>query len=164
MFNLALAEDLNIFDMLTNVAFIFPACTWLLAQIIKFFITALMTKKFVLSRLWGDGGMPSAHSATVTSVAGMCGLSYGFDSAIFALAAIFAIVVMHDATGVRRESGKHAVVIKNVVEVINDYFIERDVEIKTEKLKMLVGHTHLQVLFGALLGVATTVVAYFICA
>jgi len=164
MFEFTIAEGLNILDMLTNVAFILPASTWLLAQLIKFFISGCMDRKFTLSRLWGDGGMPSAHSATVTSIAGMCGLAYGFGSAVFALAAIFAIVVMHDATGVRRESGKHAVVIKSVVDVMNDYFIEKDVEIKTEKLKLLVGHTHLQVICGALLGIATTAIYYFVFA
>ena len=106
--------------------------------------------------------MPSAHSATVVSCAGMCAIYMGFSSPLFALAAILAIIVMHDATGVRRESGKHAVAIKSMIEVINDYFAEKDVEIKTEKLKVLIGHTHLQVIFGALLGFITTLIYYFV--
>lgn len=152
----------NILDIVTNPVLVVPACTWLIAQIVKFLINGLMNRSFTISRLWGDGGMPSAHSATVVSVAGMCGLYAGFDSALFALAAIFAIVVMHDASGVRLESGKHAVAIKSMVEVINDYFVEKDVVIKTEKLKLLVGHTHLQVVFGALLGMLTTLIYCFI--
>ena len=154
--------DLRFVDIFTNPIVMVPTCTWLLAQILKCIINALVNKTVNFSRLWGDGGMPSAHSATVVSTAGMCAIYMGFASPLFALSAILAIIVMHDATGVRRESGKHAVAIKSMIEVINDYFAEKDVEIKTEKLKVLIGHTHLQVVFGALLGFVTTLVYYFI--
>ena len=103
--------------------------------------------------------MPSGHSATVTALAVMVGLSdCGFASAEFALAAIFAIVVMHDATGVRQEAGKHAVSIIQITEALNEYFVEHDEKIKIDKLKVLVGHTLLQVVCGSILGAAVAIV------
>ena len=98
--------------------------------------------------------MPSCHSATVCSAATACGWVYGFDSPIFAVAFVIAIVVMHDATGVRRETGKQASVIKEIADVINTNVIDDDEEdINIKKLKVLVGHTPLQVLAGAVLGI-----------
>ena len=105
--------------------------------------------------------MPSGHSATVTSLAVMCGVSSGFDSPVFGLSVMFAIVVMHDALGVRRETGKQAVSIIKMAELLNDYFSERDQVIKTDKLKVLVGHTPLQVVCGSLLGAAIAIIYYF---
>jgi acid phosphatase family membrane protein YuiD len=88
----------------------------------------------------------------------MCGIVNGFDSAVFGLASIFAIVVMHDALGVRRETGKQAVSIIKMAELLNDYFSEHDKHIKTDKLKVLVGHTPLQVVCGAALGAVIAIV------
>ncbi len=152
----------NIFDAFINPVLIVPIFSWFLAQILKFIINALVNRGVSFSRLIGDGGMPSAHSATVFSLACMCGFHAGFDSVLFALSAIFAVVVMHDASGVRRETGKQAVAIKSMVQVINDFIVEKDSQIKTEKLKVLVGHTNLQVVCGALLGLIVSVVYYFI--
>ena len=136
---------------------IVPACSWVIAQILKAIINVIVNKKFSLDRLVGDGGMPSGHSATVTSLAVICGIEQGFGSAVFGLAMIFAIVVMHDATGVRAEAGKHARSIITIVEQLNDYIVEKDERIKTEKLKVLVGHTPLQVVVGAALGIVIAV-------
>jgi len=132
--------------------------SWFVSQLLKVLINLIVSKKFVLERLWGDGGMPSGHSATVTALAGMCGWCYGFDSAIFAIAAILMIVVTHDASGVRREAGKHAVSIKLIAEVLNHISSEEDEEIRTEKLKEMVGHTPLQVFFGIVVGILMTVI------
>lgn len=139
-------------DLVTNSALVVPIVSWLIAQILKTLINAAVNKTFNLSRLIGDGGMPSAHSATVMSLAVTVGVEAGFNSHLFALAMIFAIVVMHDALGVRRETGKQAVSILQMVEIINNYIVEKDEEIKVEKLKVLVGHTPLQVVAGAILG------------
>lgn len=130
---------------------------WGIAQIFKAIITLIVDKKFRLDRLLGDGGMPSAHSATVTCLAVLIGWYAGFDSIIFALAAVFAVVVMHDASGVRRETGKQAMSIKELANAVNELFVNKDEQIKTEKLKELVGHTPLQVFFGVLLGIAVSV-------
>ena len=147
-------EILNIF---TNHFLLVPAFAWLVAQILKTIISAIMTKRVSLSRLVGDGGMPSGHSATVTALAMMCGLFQGFGSVEFGISMILAIVVMHDALGVRRETGKQAESIINISKMLNDYFNEHDKKIKTDKLKVLVGHTPLQVVCGALLGVLVAV-------
>lgn len=132
--------------------------SWLVAQTMKILINLIVHKKFIPERLWGDGGMPSGHSATVSALASICGWCYGFDSIFFAIAAILMIIVTHDATGVRREAGKHAVSIKLIAEVINNMVADKDEEIKTEKIKELVGHTPLQVFFGVLVGILVTVV------
>ena len=152
-------DFLNVF---TNPVLWVPALSWLVAQILKTVINAIMNKKFSLSRLVGDGGMPSGHSATVTALAVMCGLKDGFGSVTFAIATILAIIVMHDALGVRREAGKQAASIINIAEVLNDYFSEHDKNIKTDKLKVLIGHTPLQVVCGSILGCAMALAYHFI--
>lgn len=152
---------MDFLKILTNPVLLIPACSWIIAQVLKAIINAIMNKKFSFDRLFGDGGMPSGHSATVTALATMSGLIKGFDSVEFAIAMIFAIVVMHDALGVRRETGKQAVSIIKIAELLNDYFSEHDEHIKTDKLKVLVGHTPLQVVMGALLGAVISVAYYF---
>lgn len=153
---------MDFLNILTNPVLIVPGCAWIIAQVAKAVINAIVNKKFSFDRLVGDGGMPSGHSATVTALAVMCGLTEGFGSTIFGLAMIFAIVVMHDAMGVRREAGKHARSIISIVEQLNDFLSERDEQIKTEKLKVLVGHTPLQVVVGSLLGALIAVVYYLL--
>lgn len=149
---------MDFLKIFTNPFLLIPVISWAIAQILKTIINAIMNKRIELSRLVGDGGMPSGHSATVTSLAVFCGLRLGFGSATFALATILAVVVMHDALGVRRETGKQAVSIIKISELLNDYFSERDTNLKTDKLKVLVGHTPLQVVCGALLGAAVAIV------
>ena len=153
---------MDVLNILTNPVLLIPGCAWIIAQIAKTLINFIMTKKISFDRLIGDGGMPSGHSATVTALAVMCGLTEGFGSTEFGLAMIFAIVVMHDAMGVRREAGKHARSILSIVESLNDYFSEENEGIKTEKLKVLVGHTPLQVVVGSLLGAAIACLYHFL--
>lgn len=153
---------MDILNVFTNPFLLIPIISWAIAQILKTIINAIMNKKVEFSRLVGDGGMPSGHSATVTSLAAMCGLKLGFGSAPFAIAAILAVIVMHDALGVRRETGKQAVSIIKISELLNDYFSEHDTNLKTDKLKVLVGHTPLQVLCGAVLGILVAVVYWLI--
>ena len=149
-------------EIILNPALIVPAASWIIAQILKAIINAIVTKQFSFSRLVGDGGMPSGHSATVSALAVICGLMDGFNSATFGLACIFAIIVMHDALGVRRETGKQAVSIISMAAVLNDYLKEHDANIKTDKLKVLVGHTPLQVFVGGAFGIASAALAYFV--
>ena len=132
--------------------------SWGIAQVFKVIITLIVDRKFSFERLLGDGGMPSSHSATVPCLAILIGWYVGFDSVMFALAAVFAVVVMHDASGVRRETGKQALSIKELANAVNELFVNKDEHIKTEKLKVLVGHTPLQVFFGALLGITVSIV------
>lgn len=152
----------NILHIIYNPVLVVSVCAWFVAQVIKFFINGFVHKKFSFGRLVGDGGMPSAHSATVSALVCMTAMAEGVTSTSFAIAFVLAVIVMHDASGVRRETGKQTVVIKSAVQVINDYFAEKNAEIKTEKLKDLVGHTNLQVVCGALVGFLATVVYYLI--
>lgn len=126
------------------------AVAWLVSQLSKAIIHLIITKRFQWDRLFGDGGMPSSHSATVTAVAVMTGLRCGWYSPIFAIAAILAVIVMHDAMGVRQETGKQAKVINSMVELINSF--GRGELTPEETLKEFVGHTRRQVVVGAVLG------------
>jgi hypothetical protein len=128
--------------------------------VLKCISTLILTKKFSLERLFGDGGMPSGHSATVVSVAVATGLYEGFDSALFAVAMIVAIVVMHDAMNVRYQAGKQAELL-NVMADMFEKLTGADLP-NEEKLKELLGHTPLQVFAGCLLGIATAIIMYIV--
>lgn len=91
---------------------IIPFAVWFFIQLFKLIYDLVTTKKFNFKRILGAGGMPSSHSAVVTSLATMIGINQGFDSQMFALATIFAFVVMYDAAGIRRAAGKQAHHIK----------------------------------------------------
>jgi acid phosphatase family membrane protein YuiD len=147
---------MNIFDVIIhNRILIAGVLGWATAQVLKTIVHLIVNRKLSWERLIGDGGMPSAHSATVTAVAVAAGIECGFDSPIFAVAAILAIIVMHDAMGVRLETGKQAKVINNML----DWFLELDSDLPPEeKLKEFVGHTPTQVFFGALLGIIVGIV------
>ena len=148
----------NLKGILSNHVLFAPLIAWILSQIIKAVINLFIYRKFSLERLLGDGGMPSAHSATVMCLCIMIGWTAGFGSPIFALSFIFAVVVMRDALGVRREAGKQAASIKELASAVNKIFHSKDTEIKTENLKVLVGHTPLQVIFGAITGAIIAVI------
>ena len=103
-------------ELLSNGFLLVALSSWFWAQLIKTVIHAIVTKKLDWTRLVGDGGMPSGHSATVSSLATAASLVYGPGSFQFAMAVIFAIVVCKDAMGVRLETGKQAVIINDIVE------------------------------------------------
>ena len=137
-------------DLLSNEIFISAATAWLIAQILKTLIHAFLTKNFDLERMYGSGGMPSSHSSTVTALAASCYFVHGAASSEFAIAVILAIIVMYDARGVRRETGIQAKVLNNLMELLAD--IHNELMPIDEKLKEFVGHTPLQVVAGAILG------------
>ena len=124
---------------------------WFITQVIKLIVFWIINKKFVLERFFGDGGMPSSHSAVVASLATSIGLQSGWDSPLFAVATVLAVIVMHDATGVRQETGKQAKVINDLVKVLQAR--ERGEITPAETLKEFVGHTGPQVLVGTLCGI-----------
>lgn len=131
---------------------------WLIAQVLKTIIHLLVYKTFDPHRLVGDGGMPSGHSATVTSLAVASAFAFGTGSFEFAVCAILAIIVCHDAMGVRLETGKQAVVINDMIEIIN---MLSDTDIVPEKkLKEFVGHTPIQVFAGMFVGILVAVFMY----
>ena len=140
------------YDLSTNKVFLSAAAGWCVAQILKTIIHLIFTKQFVAERLVGSGGMPSSHSATVCALATAACLEYGSGSFAFAISAFFAIIVMYDAMGVRRETGKQARVLNGMLHIFKDS--GREDLSPEEKLKEFVGHTPLQVLIGGLLGVA----------
>jgi acid phosphatase family membrane protein YuiD len=109
--------------------------------------------------MFGDGGMPSGHSATVTSVAVLTGLACGAGSVEFALSFILAIIVCHDATGARRETEKQAFIITELVKAFEELAEDKLPEVK---LKKFVGHTPVQVTAGIILGIINAVMMYFV--
>ena len=145
-------------ELLTNPFLLTSLSSWFVAQVLKTIIHAVENKKLVLERIVGDGGMPSGHSATVTSLSTFCGLSFGFGSFQFAVTAILAIIVCHDAMGVRLETGKQAEVINELTKTIE---LLSSKEWTQVKLKEFVGHTPIQVLAGILLGIVNALVMYF---
>ena len=144
--------------LITNPFLVTSVSSWFIAQVLKVIIHAILFKTWDLERLFGDGGMPSGHSATVTSLAVFSGLSFGFGSFQFAATAILAIVVCHDAMGVRLETGKQAAIINELTKTIE---LLSSKEWTEEKLKEFVGHTPIQVLAGILLGIANALVMFF---
>lgn len=146
-------------DLLSNQFLITSLSSWFIAQVMKVFINAWIQKKIVWERLFGDGGMPSGHSATVSSLAVMVGLVYGLDSYQFAIAAILAVIVCHDATGVRRETGKQAVIINEMLDTFERMKMGYSSDIT---LKEFVGHTPLQVAAGITIGIANALFMYFV--
>ena len=133
--------------------------SWFLAQLLKTIIYLVINKKLDWGRMVGDGGMPSGHSATVTSVCALAAMIFGPGSYEFAISFILAIIVCHDATGVRRETEKQALIIDELVKAFAELSEEKLPEVK---LKKFVGHTPVQVLAGITLGVANAVVMYFL--
>lgn len=146
-------------DMFTNPILLTGVSSWFVAQLIKTVIHLIINKKLDLSRLFGDGGMPSGHSATVTSVAVIIGLVRGAGSVEFAISAILAIIVCHDATGVRRETEKQAFLINELVKAFTDLSKK---ELPEVKLKEFVGHTPIQVMAGILVGAINAVTMYYL--
>ena len=141
-------------ELLSNPFLLIGLSSWFWAQLIKTIIHAIVTKSIDFTRLIGDGGMPSGHSATVCAVATSAGIIYGLDSFPFAISVIVAIIVMHDAMGVRLETGKQAKLLNEFI----DLFAKLEQPLSDqEKLKELVGHTPLQVCMGGLLGILTGV-------
>ena len=145
-------------ELLNNRILIAGAVAWLLSQITKTIIHLILNKRLVWERLLGDGGMPSSHSATVTAVSCTTGLLCGWDSPLFAVSAVLALIVMHDAKGVRQETGKQARVINSMVDLLNS--MGRGKLTPEETLKEFVGHTRRQVYVGALFGIAVALILW----
>ena len=154
-----------------NVAILVPVLSWAVAQLIKAAIYGIKYKTFNLERLFGSGGMPSSHSSTVCALVITVYRMEGLASPVFALSMILAMITMYDATGIRRAAGIHAKQINRLRHIIDeldeetldkiDEKIEDDDEDdpeETAELKEFLGHTPLQVIFGALLGILIAVV------
>ena len=131
---------------------------WLFAQLIKGVLDAVRNRKFDISRFFGAGGMPSSHSSLVASLTMIIALTKGLDCAEFALALVFAFVVIYDSCGVRYESGQQAKLINQIIASMKS----ADQEAGEQKLKEFLGHTKLQTTAGTLLGILIATLYYFI--
>ncbi len=124
---------------------------WCTSQAIKSVIHLIIHKKLEWERLMGDGGMPSSHSAMVSATATAAGLTCGWDSPVFAVAVIFSLIVMHDAKGIRQETGKQARVINSMLDLFESMGSGKLTP--EETLKEFVGHTRRQVYVGCGYGI-----------
>lgn len=132
-------------EILQNTPLWAALLAWALAQGLKIILTLITEKRFDASRIVGTGGMPSSHSSFTMALSFSIGKYFGFSSPSFATALVFSLVTMYDAQGIRRAAGKHA-------EILNDMIRYHKIPDQGQ-LKELLGHTPLEVLAGALLGI-----------
>ena len=144
----------DIQKLVTNKYLYVPLLLWFCIQVFKVICDLVKTKKFNFKRIMGAGGMPSSHTEVVTSLAMLVGKSEGFDSAMFAVALVFAMVVMYDAAGVRRAAGKQAHLLNKIIETPGLTGVEVQ-----ERLVEVLGHTPLQVIVGAIIGITVGLLA-----
>lgn len=142
--------------LLFNPVLLSALTAWLIAQGLKVIIELIIKKRMNWALLFQAGGMPSSHSAMVSATALSAGLVYGFDSPAFSIAAVLAMIVVYDATGVRREAGRQAVLINSIIEELSKGKIPPQ-----EKLKEMLGHTPGEALLGTLLGLSIGFVVGF---
>jgi acid phosphatase family membrane protein YuiD len=128
---------------------------WFIAQTLKVVHTLITERRINFRRFVGAGGMPSSHSALVTSLATTIGQREGWGASITALAWVFALIVMYDAAGVRRAAGRQAEILNRIVDDL--YHQGR---VREDRLKELLGHTPVEVVAGALLGVIVGLAAW----
>lgn len=140
----------SVYQLFSNIVLVAAGLSWISAQVLKTIITLITTREFKVERLFGAGGMPSAHTAMVCSLALGVAHECRVDSPEFALSVCFAGIVIYDAMGVRRAAGEHAKVINKVVDAIERADGE---EITDKDLNEYLGHKPLEVLAGALLGI-----------
>ncbi len=142
-------------ELLRNKIIFITILTWVIAQMLKVIIGLFRDRKFDFRWLIGSGGMPSSHAAGVSCLAMATGINYGFDSIYFSLATTFAFIVMFDAQGVRRSTGRQARILNKVMDDI--YWQGK---IKENRLREFVGHTPIEVIAGFLLGIIVAYLAY----
>lgn len=134
---------------------------WFVAQFLKVFTGIFKIKKFsVAEMLFGTGGMPSSHSASVCALVSACAIKDGFTSSSFAISLVLAMIVMRDAMGMRRQVGEHAKTLNRLLQNLSDSL--NDPELTEKALEELAGHTPLQVLAGMLIGLLLPVAFMFI--
>jgi hypothetical protein len=138
---------MSIANVLHNSPLIAALLAWTIAQTIKLPIEFFRKGQWNWSLLFTAGGMPSSHSALVTAVAHAIGLTQGFGSGVYALAIVVAMVVIYDATGIRRQAGRHAEIINAMVQDMVEGH-----PLKEEQLRVVLGHSPLEAFVGLLLG------------
>jgi len=142
--------------LLNNFTFVAVTISWFLAQSLKVVLYRLSEGKWSLWHFFEAGGMPSAHSASVTSLTLGIALTQGWNSPFFTLSLVFALIVMYDATGVRRAAGKQAEILNKIVDDIYS-----NGKIRIEKLKEILGHDPIEVCAGATMAIILTLLTYY---
>jgi len=143
--------------LLKNFTFVAVVISWFLAQSIKVILYRMSEGKLNLWHFFEAGGMPSAHSASVVALTLGIGLTQGWNSPLFTISLVFALIVMYDATGVRRAAGKQAEILNKVVDDIYS-----NGKVRIEKLKEILGHDPIEVVAGAGLAILVTAIAYYV--
>lgn len=143
-------------ELIRNEILITAILSWFIAQFIKLVLVLITERKLDFTRLTGSGGMPSSHSSFTVSLAAATGFEAGFDSVVFALALAFSLVVMYDASGIRRSAGQQAVILNQIVERLGKEGFSQT----SKKLKELLGHTPLEVFAGAILGIVVAIIRH----
>ena len=138
-----------------NYIFWTSAASWVIAQTIKVAMGVLRERRFNFRWFGAAGGMPSSHAAGVSALATSVGVTYGFDSAIFAVAMVFTLIVLFDAQGVRHASGRQAAILNKM---LDDIYWKKKMD--ENKLKELLGHTPIEVFAGAGLGIVISLLLY----
>ncbi len=131
---------------------------WFIAQFYKVIVSIISDKKLSIKRFWETGGMPSSHSSTVSALVTSVGIVYGTATPLFAVSIVFAIIVLHDAAGIRRAAGKQASVLNRLGASLSKLVDERFNE---ERLKELLGHTPVEVLVGTIVGIIVAFIFKF---
>ena len=145
-------------ELLENKVFFTVFFAWIFSCILKGLLVCVREKRLDMTRFMGPGGMPSSHSTLVSCLAISVGIHDGFDSIAFVICAALALVVMYDASGIRRAAGQQA----RMINMIIDAWDETDPIEKQIRLKELLGHTPLEVFAGAMLGITFAIVANLI--
>lgn len=158
-------QDLQ--ELFSNYVLMSALLSWVAAQIIKLIVNYVGTKKLDFERLVGAGGMPSCHTATVCGLTIAMARSVGADSPLFALSFILTVIVIYDATGVRYQAGEHAKILNILMDERNkaevgvkphDLYEHEDETVPGKTFKESLGHTPLEVLGGALVGIITAMI------
>ena len=142
---------------LLNPILLAAITAWLLAQIIKVLGEYIILRRWNWVLLFRAGGMPSSHSAMVSAAALSTGLYMGFDQPVFALSSILAMIVIYDATGIRRETGRQAVLINTMIEDLAKGKLAQ-----VDRLKEVLGHTPGEAVLGTLLGIVIALVVWIL--
>lgn len=143
-------------DIVHNQVVIAGFWAWLIAQFLKFPMEYMLNRRWNWTIMFSSGGMPSSHSALVTAVMLMVGMQEGFDTAVFAVSAALAGVVIYDAAGVRRQAGIHA---ERINEIMKHFF--ESGQLPEKELKEMLGHTPFEVISGILLGLIICFSVYY---
>jgi acid phosphatase family membrane protein YuiD len=149
---------MSVFKAFSNQIIIPAFLAWAIAQLVKVPIEYLTTREWNWSLLLSAGGMPSSHSALIAAMTHALGLFYGFDSPFFAIGFVLSMIVIYDATGIRRQAGKHAVIINKM---ITDLALGNPLK-EQEQLREELGHTLIEAIGGLVLGIVTAQTYWFI--